>query len=71
MPKGYCERKKKFYGLITLTDKGQLAIPVELRRELQLKKGDQLMVVKRQDGFGLNLIKSEAIEKFLQKISKD
>ena len=71
MTKGYCARQKKFYGLITLTDKGQLAIPVELRRELQLEKGDQLMVVKRQDGFGLNLIKAEAIEKFLQKISKD
>jgi len=57
--------------MVTLTDKGQLAIPIDLRRELGIDKGDKLIVVKRKDGTGLNLIKAEAIDHFLTKISKD
>ena len=57
--------------MVTLTDKGQLAIPIELRRELGIDKGDKLIVVKRKDSAGLNLIKAEAIDQFLTKISKD
>ncbi|NQT49627.1 AbrB/MazE/SpoVT family DNA-binding domain-containing protein [Candidatus Kuenenbacteria bacterium] len=71
MKKGVCTKKKLFYGMVTLTDKGQLAIPIDLRRELGIDKGDKLIVVKRKDGTGLNLIKAEAIDHFLTKISKD
>jgi len=65
MPKkGTCSRLKKFYGQITITDKGQLAIPIELRRELDLKSGDKLLVIKRDDCQGLNLIKASEIDSF-------
>lgn len=69
MQKGTCSRKQKFYGMVTLTDKGQLAIPVDLRRELKLDKGDKLMVIKRGDGKGLNLIKANEIDNFVEKLS--
>ena len=59
MDKGTCVKKKMFYGIITITDKGQIAIPIELRRELKIGKGDKLMVVKRKDNKGVNLIKSD------------
>lgn len=71
MTKGTCIKRKKFYGVITLTDKGQIAIPVELRRDLGIDKGDKLIVIKRKDGKGLNLIKSDAMEKFLDQIAND
>lgn len=67
--KGVCMKKKKFYGFVTLTDKGQLAIPIDLRRELGLEKGDRLFILKRKDGQGINLVKSNAIDNFLNKLS--
>lgn len=70
MKKGICQRKRKFYGLITVTDKGQIAIPASLRQELDIKKGDKLIVVKRDDRKGLNLLKVEAIDKYINQLSK-
>lgn len=57
--------------MITLTDKGQVAIPIELRRELKIDKGDKLMVIKRKDGKGINLIKSGTIDDFIEKIANN
>ena len=54
MQKGICQKKKKIYGFITVTDKGQVAIPVELRKELSIEKGDKLIVIKREDQNGVN-----------------
>ncbi len=71
MTKGSCAKKKKFYGIITITEKGQIAIPIELRKELKLEKGEKLMVIKRDDCRGINLIKSDEIEGFLNKLSKN
>ncbi|MFH1425859.1 MAG: AbrB/MazE/SpoVT family DNA-binding domain-containing protein [Candidatus Kerfeldbacteria bacterium] len=69
--KGTCGRMKACYGFVSVTDKGQLAIPIELRRELGIEKGDKLIVIKRGDGKGVNLIKSDAVEEFLNKYSKE
>ncbi len=66
---GTCLKKQKFFGLVTITDKGQLAIPIELRRELNLNKGDKLIVIKRADGKGINLIKASEMTGFIEKLS--
>ena len=71
MEKGICKRRRKFFGLITVTNKGQIAIPIELRRELKIKQGDKLIVLKRNDGQGINLLKADAINGFLEKLTKD
>jgi len=71
MEKGICKRRKKFFGLITVTNKGQIAIPIELRRELKIRQGDKLIVLKRNDGQGINLLKADAINSFLEKLTKD
>ena len=57
--------------MITVTDKGQIAIPMELRKELGIARGDKLLVVKRQDKKGLNLLKTDTIENMLEKLSKN
>ncbi|MFC1645322.1 AbrB/MazE/SpoVT family DNA-binding domain-containing protein [Patescibacteria group bacterium] len=71
MKKGKCGRMKKFYGMVTMTERGQIVIPTDIRKDLDVKNGDKLMVVKRKDGKGINLIKSETIEEFLNSVSVD
>ncbi|MDD4989759.1 MAG: AbrB/MazE/SpoVT family DNA-binding domain-containing protein [Candidatus Pacebacteria bacterium] len=68
---GICQKRKKFFGVITVTEKGQIAIPVGLRSELEIKKGDKLIVIKRNDNKGINLLKVGIMDNFLEKISKD
>ena len=54
-----------------MTDKGQIAIPKELRDIYGIKKGDKIVIVKRQDNKGFNLLKMDVLGDFLSKISKD
>jgi AbrB family looped-hinge helix DNA binding protein len=59
------------YGLVTVTDKGQISIPVNIRRELNLDSGDKLFIIKRKDGAGFVFIKLEMIDKLMGKIRTD
>jgi AbrB family looped-hinge helix DNA binding protein len=55
-------KKKIIYGIVTVSDKGQIAIPVELRGHLDIKKGDQLVVLRKEDDSGLILVKLDKME---------
>jgi len=57
-----------FYGTVTVSDKGQIAIPIDVRRELDIKTGDRLIVIKRKDNAGIILIKTEKMDKLLEKV---
>ena len=35
---------KKFYGAVTVSDRGQIAIPVQARRDFGIEVGDKLLV---------------------------
>ena len=35
---------KKFYGAVTVSERGQIVIPVEARRDFKVKAGDKLLV---------------------------
>ncbi len=69
--KAHCMRKISYFDMITVSDKGQIAIPVELRKLYDIKKGDRLIIVKRRDNKGFNLLKVDIMEEFINKISKD
>ncbi len=71
MKKPFCQRKANYFGIATVTDKGQIAIPSQLREECQIKRGDKLIVVKRKDNRGLNLLKVDILGDFLDKAAKD
>ena len=71
MKKGSCKRKTGYFGILTVTDKGQIAIPIDLRKEYKIAKGDKLIIVKRADNKGFNLLKVDIIKNFIKKISKD
>jgi AbrB family looped-hinge helix DNA binding protein len=53
---------KRFYGTVKVSERGQIAIPLELRDELDIRKGDILLVGKKADNKGIVLIKMEVIE---------
>lgn len=40
LPKG-----KKFYGAVTVSERGQIVIPAEARRDFGIEVGDKLLVV--------------------------
>lgn len=64
-------KEQTVYGLVTVTGKGQISIPVNIRRELNLKNGDKLFIIKRKDGVGFVFIKLEMIDKLMDKIRTD
>lgn len=58
-----------FIEWITVSGKGQISIPVEIRRELEINTGDQLLIILRKDRDGINLIKKEALDKSFEKFT--
>lgn len=56
--KGFFSKMRIVYGVVTVSDKGQIAIPVDLRSDLGLEKGDKLMVLKRKEEAGLPIPKT-------------
>jgi AbrB family looped-hinge helix DNA binding protein len=44
------------YGTVRVSEKGQIALPVELRRDLGIEKGTQLFVLKKKGSSGFLLM---------------
>ena len=59
--------QEKFHGLTVVGARGQIVIPAAARKELNLKAGDQLLVVSK---FGklLALVKADQLEAVLKSI---
>ncbi len=57
----------KFYGTTTVGQRGQVVIPADARKELNLRPGDQLIVLGRT-GKVIALVKSEQFSEFIQQI---
>jgi AbrB family looped-hinge helix DNA binding protein len=62
--------KGKVYGTVTVGDRGQLVIPAELRKSLNIKPGDQLIVFAKLDKRVINLMPSKDFSKFLERAAK-
>ncbi len=56
---------KTFYGIVKVSHNGQVIIPADLRKELEIDKGDQLIVVRSKDGEDIILVKMEKLERIL------
>lgn len=56
------DMRQLFYGTVKVSDKGQIAIPVELRREMGIEKGDQFLIGMRKDGKGITLLSMDVVE---------
>jgi AbrB family looped-hinge helix DNA binding protein len=55
---------------VTVSSKGQIAIPTEVRKRLAIKTGDRFLVILRRDEDGFNLIKSDALNVVFEKFSR-
>ena len=64
-------KEEMVYGMVTITDKGQISIPVNIRRELNIDSGDKLFIIKRKDGAGFTFVKLGMIDKIMDKIRTD
>ena len=61
--------QKKFLGITTLGEKGQVVIPAEARKRMKLKTGEKLMVVSPHDN-ALILIKASQMESFAKNLAR-
>lgn len=57
------------YKTIKISSKGQIAIPVDMQREIGLKQGDELLLIRKGDKIVLE--KTESIAKKIEDEFKD
>ncbi len=55
----------KCYGTTIVGPRGQVVIPIEARRELDMEAGTKLLTFRHPGGKGLVLVKVEAVEELL------
>ncbi len=59
----------KIYGTVTVGERGQIAIPVELRKYFGIKAGDKLFVFSKGKEF-INLIPAGQFNEFLTNMTE-
>ena len=64
-------QKQIFYGSTTVGERGQIVLPVKLRKDLKINKGDKLLVILDPRGSRINLINPDAMSKFLDMVSEN
>ena len=62
--------KGKVYGAATVGERGQLVIPADLRKDLDIKAGDRLMIFAKIDRKMINIMREKDFSDFLQRASK-
>lgn len=63
------DRGEQFYGTTTIGEKGQVVIPIEARKAMDVKKGDKLLVF----GMGCDMLafsKLSGLEQFTSHVSE-
>jgi AbrB family looped-hinge helix DNA binding protein len=58
----------RLYGTVKVGDRGQVVIPVEARKELDIKPGDLLFVMSGRNRRGIAMVKADAMKEFAEKI---
>ncbi|KAA0002026.1 MAG: AbrB/MazE/SpoVT family DNA-binding domain-containing protein [Thermoplasmata archaeon] len=63
----------EFYGSATVGERGQIALPASLRRELDINAGDKILIFGKKEWkkWGFMAAKVEVLEKLLQEIEKE
>lgn len=54
-----------FYGTATLGERGQIVIPADLRKALELQPGDKLLIMKHPSGKGIMLFHADSVREFM------
>ena len=67
MKDGLEERTPKFYGAVIVGERGQIVIPADARRDMEIKPGEKLIILGGPQGRGLMITKAESVLKLLGK----
>jgi len=64
------ERKPEMhlYGTVKVGDRGQVVIPADARKDLDIKPGDLLLVITGRARRGLTMVKADAMRELAEKI---
>jgi AbrB family looped-hinge helix DNA binding protein len=63
------ERKTpQLYGTVKVGEKGQVVIPAQARKELDIKPGDLLLVMGGRNRRGLAMVKADTMRELAEKI---
>jgi AbrB family looped-hinge helix DNA binding protein len=61
------ERVPKFYGSVVVGERGQIVIPVEARRDMDITPGEKLIILSGPPGNILMITKAESVSRLLSK----
>ena len=61
----FTERIPRFYGSVTVGERGQVAIPAEARREQEITPGGKLLAFGGPEGKALVFIKAEFVTEII------
>jgi AbrB family looped-hinge helix DNA binding protein len=62
------KRGTRLYGTVKVGDRGQVVIPAEARKELDIKPGDLLFVMAGRNRRGVAMVKADAMRELAEKI---
>ncbi len=65
MPKS---EKRRFYGSVTVSERGQIVIPAKARRDFNIEAGDKLLVVGDLDR-GIAMAKQSMVMGYMEEMS--
>jgi AbrB family looped-hinge helix DNA binding protein len=64
-------KKTIFYGSATVGERGQIALPVKLRKEFNINKGDKLLVIGNPHHANIMLVNPETMNRYLEIMSEN
>ena len=62
------ERTAHIYGTVKVGDRGQVVIPSEARKDLNIKPGDLLLVMAGKNKRGIGMVKADTMREFVNRI---
>lgn len=65
--------KPEFYGSSTVGERGQIVLPIELRKKFGIQAGDKLLVLGGEEDtiWGVTLVKSEILSKMMTMVGNN
>ena len=64
-------KKPIFYGSTTVGERGQIVLPIKLREDLKINKGDKLLVILDPHGSRITLVNPDTMNKFLDMMTEN
>jgi len=58
----------RLYGTVKVGERGQVVIPADARKELDIKPGDMLFVMTGRNRRGITMVKADAMRELAEKI---